>query len=234
MPKTAPKARWYFRGQPALSKLLWGLILAPTLAFGQWQAQPERNGVKLWTEQGRDGLVRVRAQCQVVTRLSAFAAVMNDLEAVPQWMAHVEAVKRLDKPSTTEDVIHTRFHLPWPARNRDAVTLSAWRQDPDFTLYLDIKDAAERYPQLKGYVRMHGVSGQWRLAPLGQGLTEIRYTGSADPAGWLPDWLVNKLSVSSTVKTLAGLCNRITELKYQDSQYPFIKEPPATRTRSER
>ncbi|WP_226911307.1 START domain-containing protein [Gallaecimonas mangrovi] len=217
----------------APSSWLLGLLLAPTLAFGQWQQQDTKDGVQLWTQRSASGQLQIKAQCQAVTRLSAFVAVMNDLPAIPKWMAFVSSVVQLDKPSSTQDIVATQFDLPWPAKNRDMITLSTWHQDPDLTLHLTFTDQGGDYPLAPGFIRMKKVSGEWTLTPQSQGMTQIQYVGSADAGGWLPHWLVNHLSLRSTAKTMASLCSRITKLEYQDAQYPFVTEPAATRTRSE-
>ncbi|EKE76701.1 hypothetical protein B3C1_03870 [Gallaecimonas xiamenensis 3-C-1] len=211
------------------------LLLAPLASFaGPWTLKSQQDGISLWTRENPQGLVDIKGQCEVVTRLSAFVAVMEDMASMPKWVAHNAGTRRLAKPSATEDIIHSRFHLPWPAKDRDMVTYSRWSQGEDGVLHLDIEDRGQAYPAEPGYLRMNGVEGHWTLTPQGGGLTEISYQGSADPAGLLPHWLVNRIATRSTRQTLAGLCGRITALDYQDSQYPFVTEPPATRTRSER
>ncbi|WKE63956.1 START domain-containing protein [Gallaecimonas kandeliae] len=232
-PRTAPKALWSSQVLLGPSKALCLLLLLSGQALADWEQQSQDKGVSLWTRQAEAGLVEVRAQCEVVTRLSAFVAIMEDMAAMPDWVAYSSGVERLAKPSSQEDVIHSRFDLPWPARNRDMVTLSRWSQDSDFTLHLKLEDQGQAYPKTKGYVRMEKVEGEWILSPQGGGLVQIRYQGLADPAGWLPHWLVNQIAVKSTAKTLGRLCHRIQGLRYQDSRYPFVTEPPATRTRSE-
>lgn len=199
-----------------------------------WQPHDAIDGVKLWTRSNSDGLLSVKAQCQVVTRLSAFVTLMNDVAAMRKLIAYSDGVFVLARPSATTTIVKSRFNLPWPARNRDSVTRSVWQQGPGYQLSLTLTDVGAQYPLTPGYLRMQHVQGQWLLTPLGGGLTQIEYQGTASPGGWLPTWLVNRMSVRATATTLNNICQALKNRRYQDSQYSFVKEPPATRTSSER
>ncbi|WP_341503885.1 START domain-containing protein [Gallaecimonas sp. GXIMD4217] len=199
-----------------------------------WQWVRDEDGVRIATRPSRDGIHEVLAETTTTTRLSAFVALLDDFAANPRWVTHSKGVVLLEKPTPTSDLIYTQFDLPWPAHNRDMVTLSTWSQDRDGVLYLTLEDAGDRVLAQPGFVRMQNVAGQWSLTPLPDGRVRIRYQGHADPAGQLPHWLVNEMTTKATFETFVKMRRLLDKGKYQDSSYPFVREPQATRTRAER
>ncbi len=203
--------------------LLW--LFCFTAQASDWQWVRDQDGIRVATRPGQHGIQEVLAETAVKTRLSAFVALLNDLDANPKWVTHSKGVVLLEKPSATSDLIYTQFDLPWPARDRDMVTLSRWMQDEHGVLYLTLEDAGHRVPPQGGFVRMKHVSGQWSLSPGEDGQVQIRYQGHADPAGDLPHWLVNDMAAKSLFETFQQLRRQLAKPQYQQRRYGFVVEP---------
>ncbi|MCG6227837.1 START domain-containing protein [Vibrio furnissii] len=101
------------------------------------------------------------------------------------------------------------------------VTYSQFQQFAG-TLVVTIEDASDQYPEKEGFVRIKAVKATWVLEKLTNGMTHIDYTAFADPGGMLPNWLANKLSVSSAFNTFEGLRAQLPD--YQNKLHPHVKE----------
>lgn len=210
-------ARW-------LSTVLW---ILPMLSWADdatpiaWHMAKSDNGITIQTRKHRDGLVEIRAQMLVPTTYAAFMNLLENSSNLPNWIDHVASSRVLKKISDHEHIVYTRFSAPWPARDRDMVTYSQFQQFPG-SLVLTIEDASDQYPEQEGFVRIKAVKATWTLEKLTNGMTHIDYTAFADPGGMLPNWLANKLSVSSAFNTFEALREQLP--KYQGKRHPHVTE----------
>lgn len=204
-----------------LSALLPLLVWAENVSSGPWELAKDQNGITIHVRQHRDGLVEIRAQMLLSTRYAAFMVLLQDSDNIPHWIDNVESSRVIKQISAFENIVYTRFAAPWPARDRDMVTYSKFSQSTE-SLLLVIKDASDQYPEQQNYVRIKAVRATWKLEKLTNGLTHIEYTAFADPGGMLPNWLANKLSVSSALHTFENLRTQLPN--YQQRQHPQIRD----------
>ncbi|WP_165313314.1 START domain-containing protein [Vibrio ziniensis] len=204
------------------------LLFAQSLVWAQsenselpWKLAKSENGIRIHTREHQGGLVEIRAQMFTPTTYQAFLVLLEDSDNLPNWLDKVSSSKVLKQLSTNENIVYTQFSAPWPARDRDMVTYSKYEID-NGTFKLEIKDAADQYPEQTGYVRIKAVQADWTLEKLTNGLTHIDYTAYADPGGYLPDWLTNQLSVSSAFNTFEALKTQLPN--YQNSHHPNLNE----------
>ncbi|WP_417869186.1 START domain-containing protein [Vibrio furnissii] len=210
-------ARWLSTALWILPMLSWAND-APPIA---WHMAKSDNGITIQTRKHRDGLVEIRAQMLVPTTYAAFMNLLENSSNLPNWIDHVASSRVLKQISDHENIVYTRFSAPWPARDRDMVTYSQFQQFPG-SLVLTIEDASDQYPEKEGFVRIKAVKATWVLEKLTNGMTHIDYTAFADPDGMLPNWLANKLSVSSAFNTFEALREQLP--KYQGKRHPHVTE----------
>ncbi|QXO15644.1 MULTISPECIES: START domain-containing protein [Vibrio] len=203
--------------------LLWLLSVCTAQADSpqRWEIAKNEDGITIHTRHHQDGLVEIRAQMFEQTSYAAFLALLEDSANLPNWIDNVSSSRVLKQLSPNENIVYTRFSAPWPARNRDMVTYSRFEQ-PNGAFILTIEDASNRYPPQPDYIRIKGVKATWTLEKLTNGLTHIDYIAFADPGGNLPDWMANKLSVSSAFNTFQGLRQQLP--KYQQRQHSQVSE----------
>ncbi|ELV8681159.1 START domain-containing protein [Vibrio fluvialis] len=203
------------------------LLLLPMISWAEtaqpvpWEMAKNQDGITIQTRKHRDGLVEIRAQMFVNTTYAAFMTLLEDSSNVPNWIDNVDSSRVLKQISDNENIVYTRFAAPWPARDRDMVTYSQFKQFAG-ALVLTIEDASDQYPEQEGFVRIKAVKATWTLEKLTNGMTHIDYTAFADPGGILPNWLANKLSVSSAFNTFEALREQLP--KYQGKRHPHVTE----------
>ncbi|MBL4279318.1 START domain-containing protein [Vibrio fluvialis] len=203
------------------------LLLLPMISWAEtaqpvpWEMAKNQDGITIQTRKHRDGLVEIRAQMFVNTTYAAFMTLLEDSSNVPNWIDNVDSSRVLKQISDNENIVYTRFAAPWPARDRDMVTYSQFKQFAG-ALVLTIEDASDQYPEQEGFVRIKAVKATWTLEKLTNGMTHIDYTAFADPGGMLPNWLANKLSVSSAFNTFEALREQLP--KYQGKRHPHVTE----------
>ncbi len=145
-------------------------------------------------------------------------ALVNNHAAGPEWIQDCKELKTLERPSATESIFYMVTAAPWPVKDRDSIIHSTMTQDPktlvsryDMVIKNDVME-----PQKKR-VRITEMHGSWVFTPVDAKTTEITYQAHADPAGSLPNWLINSLVVDMPYTTLKNMQTKVLEEQYQNA-----------------
>ena len=190
--------------------------MAPTriavVAFGCWTcgfAGPadwtflyEKGGFRAFECKGPP--LAYRAEGTVELPLAEVAAVLVDIPRQREWVNHLAESRILEGDPLTRSVIYSRYALPWPAKDRDAVIESVVKEDPIqkevcVEFWNTISDAA---PQRPDCLRVPLSKGAFTLKDTGHDSVLVSYTISLDPGGWLPDWIVRLFVRDAPATTL--------------------------------
>jgi hypothetical protein len=192
---------------------------------GQWVLEKQHGKLSVFARPGNEGNYEVLAKTQISSSLASVLILFDDVEHGPEWIAHCRKVELLNKDNKKR-LVHTFFDAPWPLRDRDMLTYSEAHQDPDtLTIKITVENISKQLPEEKELVRMQNVNGQWLISSIEPGLIEIRYQGSGDPAGNIPQWLANKLLIDSTYTTFQNMQRLLSQPQYKGKFLPDIKEP---------
>ena len=203
--------RWQVR---TLIGLILSLICGSVIAQ-EWQLQKSQEPVQVFTRVKADPQRNLDYQEILATTIvsappHALINLLEETAKAPEWIDNCIQVTLLSKKTPHINIVQSTFAAPWPLKNRDMVTLSTVHQEGE-KIIIEITDAGDIYPQQQNTVRMQHVSGQWTISPKANGLTEIIYQGSGDPAGNIPAWLANKVLIMSTFNTFIKLTQRLNE-----------------------
>ncbi len=193
----------------------------------EWLLRRDEDGIRVYVRSVPDTRFRAyRAEMTVTTRMQTLAAILTDIDAAREWIhftAEAELVQAID-PTTV--VVRFYSDLPWPAADRDSVTLNRVSQDPETrAVRFTIDSRPDDAPQSEDYIRIRVMNGYWELTPNGDGSIHIVYSLSSDPGGSVPAWLVNASIVEQPYRTLRNLRRMIADPRYRDATFPGIVEP---------
>ena len=207
------------------------LCLAATPTNG-WQPRfsDADAGIQVYLPTTAVGFTEFKGVTRVKSRLSAFIALMRDVDRMPQWVYRTKKAAVLERLSNTEVYAYTVNAMDWPLQDRDAVVHSTLSQEAG-TLVVTIKGSAEPdfWPRDEKYVRMRVVESYWRFTPLESGLVEVEFQGYGDPGGNLSSgllkWIAQRAIWEAPDRTLLGMREVMTDVVYQSSSFDFIAEP---------
>lgn len=198
----------------------WTNVLA-----NNWQFQHQNHEVKVFTRTGPNGQLWVKGQTELNSNLSALLVLLNDTRNSKLWIANNQSVEVLKRPAYHQAIVHSVFNAPWPVNNRDMITHSITRQDPEsLQVTIQITNRGDQYPLTPSVVRMSGVTGQWEITPLDHPRIRIVYQGTAQAEGNIPLWLANQTLISSTFDTFVNLNQRLPQAAYQNKPIRGILE----------
>ena len=214
-------------GRLLLVLVLWLSCWPARELAAEWTAVSERGGIGVWTRQPPGApLKEFRGRMDVDKSLGVVAAVLTDFPAYPQWFLQMREASILEGHGLDAVTIYFVIGGVWPVNDRDAVAQAAVSQDPQtLTIRMMLRGTPQKIPPVAGRVRMPLLQSGWELTPLSTTTTRIEVIGSADPGGWVPQWLANAAVVMMPRKTLERLRRQLELPKYADPEVLFARDP---------
>jgi len=201
-------------------------VLATTSFATDWELKKSDDelGIKVYTR-AVDGspLREFKGETQLKSSLNAAVALVRDTTNLPSWMHKMQSVKVLKKISDQETITYSVTEVGPFMDDRDNVVHSTTEQDPTTKAVTLIMTAKPDYiPAEDGKVRVAAMNGFWKLTPKDGGMVEVVFQVHADPAGSLPEGLINTFVVENPYNSLANMHEQIGE--YQGKAVAFITE----------
>ncbi len=211
-------------------------LLAASPAPGQdWTLVREdsRRDIVIYERARPDGYLEFRGVTHVESRLSAFVALFEDFEAMPDWLYRTREIIPVEVISDTESYWYSINSMPFPMRDRDIVLHSRMDQDPEtYVLTVLAVGDPDYRPEDERYIRMPVIESSWTFIPLSDGRVQIEFSGFADPGGGMSSGLLGRFQEifigQAPYRSLRGLKEVIGDPKYQSAQFSFVEEPPAS------
>jgi hypothetical protein len=196
--------------------LVAALCLAETADDG-WHVIDRDRGITVSRkEQPGRGLPAFRGQGQLKGNVLQVLALMLDSDRVERWAHGVNKSRRVKRINAQEELIYLYSDVPWPVRDRDMVVrrrVEVVRPGAEFKIHLSCEPDA--VPLASGTVRVRECSSAFHLRKVSEGVTEVDYQMSLDPAGLLPKWAGNYVAKHVPFKTLVGLEERAAQTQGQ-------------------
>ncbi|BBU45402.1 lipid-binding protein [Pseudomonas monteilii] len=181
------------------------LLCTPALAADAWTLAYDREGIRVYLSGVPDSPYQ---QFRGVSTMKASVRTLTDLQenlrVACKWLYACDQMRLLDVDGANTWVYLTT-NLPWPTMPRDIVLKVSSERLDDGTLLRHLSAEPDRIPKVDGLIRVQRLSGEWRMKPLGDRLTEVTYQLQADPAGDVPGWLANRFVVDAPLVTLRTL-----------------------------
>lgn len=203
---------------PGLALLALGFVPAIPSRAADWEAITERDGIVVSRRpvEGR-GFPQLRAVGEVQGTPYEILAVLLDVPAHVKWLPDCMESRTLRRLDAWRYIIYTRTDAPWPVSDREAVIENE-------VIFLEpprkVKVTFEALPaadiaQASGTVRMTYLNGYYSIEAIDDRRSLVQYELDADPAGFLPAWLVTYQSTRNPLQTIAGLRARLQATRGQ-------------------
>ncbi len=219
---------------PILSCLTLSFLVSSVAALAEdeqaWELKRDRRDIQVYTRDVAESpfdAVRAVTELDGVS-LSALVALIEDYEACPNWADRCAESYLLRRISATESLVYTNNDMPFPVRDRDAITRVVWNQDPQsLEVSMSSVAAPEELEEMDGRLRLREVAVKWFFTPLGDGRVRVVNEAHINPGSALPGWVTNMLLVDTPYETLRALTDAVRDPEYADAQVSFISEPEA-------
>lgn len=207
------------------SAFLLGALALPCVADSDWKLEKDSDNVQVFTRAVEGSpLKEFKGITTITTSLTSLVALMDDREVSPTWIKDNKEGALIEKVDDSLSYSYNVTAAPWPVKDRDMVIKSVTTQDADtLAVRIELNAEKEGKPEQKGRVRVTEMNGHWAFVPKEGGAVEVTYQLHADPAGKLPNWLINSMVVDMPFHTLKNMQTKVLEDKYQQAQLSSIK-----------
>lgn len=194
---------------------LLGALILGAGSPGEWTFLYEKAGFKAYEQKGHP--VAYKAEGTVPLSLAEVAAVLVDTPCHREWVNRLAESRVLQGDPMTHCVMYSRYSLPWPAADRDAVVESVVEED---VARGEVRvrfwnTSSPLAPANTGCIRVPLSEGSFLLRDDGKGPLFVSYTIRLDPGGWLPNWIVRVFVRDAPYSTLRAFQAQILRTRGQ-------------------
>jgi hypothetical protein len=217
--------------KPFTLVLLLSLLNQTALAAPEktWELKRDNDGIQIYTKSLTGSKFKaVKAEMELAVPTRELVALVMDTEACPEWAALCKASEIVQQTSETDLHIYTLTQLPWPVKDRDAVTRVVWTLDGSGKVTMSAEFVPGIVPETKKATRLTRGTTAFIFQPLDPAQTRVTSHAHIDPGGATPAWITNMLLVDSPFETMQGIRTLVTSGRYQDAQIEFLESAPAT------
>lgn len=195
----------------------------------EWKLRREDDGIRVFTADVPDSKhAAVRSTMEVKTPLRELVALVLDTSACSTWAALCKESSIPKRRSDTEFHVYTYNDLPWPVKDRDAVTRVLWTVNPETGVAHMVAELTEGVVEADAKaLRLSTGVTSWTFTPKENG-TLVENFAHIDPGGSMPAWVTNMLLVDSPYDTLVAMRDTVASGAYADAEVSFL--PNATET----
>lgn len=194
----------------------------------EWELKRDKDGVRVYTAPVPNSAnAAVRSTMQVDTPLKELVALVLDTSACPSWAALCKESNIPQRSSDTEFHVYTYNDLPWPVKDRDAVTDVVWTVDAATgSAHMVAEITGGVVDPNKNAIRLTTGITSWTFTPNAQG-TRVENFAHIDPGGSVPAWMTNMLLVDSPFDTMVAMREVVATGAYADKNVSFLPEAQA-------
>lgn len=193
-----------------------------------WKLKRDDEGIQVFTKKV-DGspykAVKAIAIAEGIS-LSSLAALIMDAEACPRWADKCAESYVYKQLSDTEFYIYSNNDMPFPVKDRDALSHVNWSQDPaSLEVVMEGVATTGIMEKKKGRLRLTDAKTTWRFSPLDNGSIQVVNESHIDPGSAVPGWLTNMLLVETPYETMKAFLAEARKDRYQQATVAFVVEP---------
>ena len=200
--------------------LILSICLASSKVFsenssGVWEKIREENNVVVFSQEinGSD-IIKVKAEVVIDANMQLIQSTIDDVSYRQRWVPYLAESRILKEYSVTEKLEYSHFSAPWPASDRDFIYRQRLlHKDNKKIIFVLSVVESELMPERNGIVRADMMESKYTLTALTDKRTKVELIFYADPKGWLPDWLINKIQQVLPYAMLRNLKIRTESLR---------------------
>ena len=179
------------------------------MAQGQWDLVKDKDGIKVFNRKMEGSkLKEFKGNIQFKASVNDVVKFLSNHTNHDKFMykAKKGSVEIVKKDPNGDFYTYMIIETPWPASNRDLVTLyHKEAPDKDGTVVIKVSAVNAIRPNTNGQVRVANMKGYWKISPLPGGMVDVTHQAYSSPGGNVPEGLANSASVNAPFEMLENL-----------------------------
>jgi len=189
-----------------------------------WVLSKTKDGVEIFTQKTENSAFKsFKARMVVKGTVESFVAVLQDIDALPEWGYNIKNARLLERTGDTIQIYYAEASVPFPFSNRDGIYLNRFIWNgKSRQLQVDIELLPEYLPVTDKLVRVKG-NGDWLVNVLPDDNLELIFRMQVDPGGGVPAWLVNAFIEDTPYVTMVNVREMMNKANYREKKFDFVK-----------
>lgn len=197
----------------ALLTIIISTVAFPLLSDGTWTEVNNKDGIKVLTRPVKGSEINEYMGIGIIeASLTEVNTVLDDLPQLVNWMPNCKVAKLIGRQSADHFFSYQVLRTPFIASNRDYVIETKIIITPHKITRTFKAVNHPNIPINKGLVRITELDGEWILTRI-DNKTELVYRIRINPAGNIPEELINSSSQKLPYKTISNLISFIGKRK---------------------
>lgn len=169
---------------------------------GDWELRRDEAGVKIYSSRvpGSD-IKAVRGVVDINGTIVDVEKILKDPRLREEWDSFCKESFLHSSPSQDVQFVYVHHDMPWPVTDRDMLLKTVWHRS-DMEITINGTGTEGILDNKEGMVRVTDVTHNWKLVQIEKNVVKVTTTIHLDPAGPIPSWLLNTLSVQAPFETL--------------------------------
>lgn len=178
------------------------------IAQDNWELKKEKNGIKVYTKKVEGTKLKAsKVEMEVSSSIAKILTVLTDVSKYTEWNPKTIESKVLKKVNDREFYYRNVIKAPM-VTNRDLIVHAKVIKKSDDYYIVTMKGVPDFAPEVDGLVRMRKYTGDYHIKRQKNGNIHIMLEYAADPAGKIPDFLVNSAAVDVPYEIFTNLKER--------------------------
>jgi len=211
-----------------------GITFALSLLFSlpsyaaEWRLDKDQNGIKIYTRAVAGSKIRAfKAEVLLDTSLSRVLAVFDDVPEFKTWYHNVDKSVQLQHSNVSDRVHYQNLTMPFPVTERDFIVKSTVTGSENKIMIRSVAvpnfckkstlALCKSINQSKNIMVLKS-RGEHQFIPQKTGGVLVIWQQHSEPAGKIPNWLVNKLLLDVPYNTLNKLRQQVKLNKYKNAR----------------
>lgn len=203
-------------------------VLSALAHADNWRLDKDEEAIKVYTQAVQGSAIReIKAEMVISASLDSLMAVFDDIPQFPRWSHQCTKATLLKVVTAKERYHYQNINMPFPVVDRDLVIHSQivqkggnvfvhLRAVPNYCKQFSSK-ACDVVNESKNIMINH-LKGEYQLTPLADNKIKVVWVQHTEPAGKLPNWLVNSLLIDVPFNTFKKLREQVKLQKYQQAR----------------
>jgi len=196
------------------------LSLLCTLCFGQesdWEFKRQANNISVYTKSlPNTNIKSLKIIMEADVPINSVVALLLDISAYQKWVYKCNYSEHLKAETPLSTYDYYQIDFPWPFSDRDMYVHSRTTRNPETGIVTSESVGVPDFgPEKEDYIRIQEHQNKWIITPLSPTRTHLVYTLKADPAGAIPDWLINLAADQGPMKSMKSFLKLVKTLPYQ-------------------
>ena len=173
-----------------------------------WELKKEKNGIKVYTRDIPDSNLKELKIVMVFegTSLPKILEVLKNISGYKDWVFNCVESRVVSVLNEHVTVAYYKFDFPWPLSDREIYLEADTKVDSDNkNAVITTKATASYGGDQKNIVRIIEHSNQWEFQEVENNQVNLTYYLKSNPAGNIPDWVVNMAVDKGPSGTLSNL-----------------------------